>query len=261
METGMKIDFNGKVVAVTGAAGGIGSAIARRFAECGAKVAVCDLRNTAGVVSELNAAGYVSRGYDFDITSREQVAGYFEKIRNELGSVDILINNAGINVGPDERKTVENFSDVWWDRITSVDLGGVFNCSKAAANQMTNGGVILNISSVVGLVPLRNQCAFAAAKAGVANLTKAMAIELAPKNIRVNCVAPGTVGLAITNVLWTADDAMKGLLAHIPMARQARADEIADPVVFLCSDYASYMTGVVVPVDGGWTAGGYARNF
>ena len=126
---------------------------------------------------------------------------------------------------------------------------------------MQNGGAILNISSVVGVVPLRNQCGFAAAKAGVVNLTKAMAIEMAPKKIRVNCICPGTIGIAITNTLWTDDSAMKGLLAHIPLGRQAVPDEIAAPTVFVCSDYASYMTGAVITVDGGWTAGGYARNF
>ena len=126
---------------------------------------------------------------------------------------------------------------------------------------MGNGGTILNISSITGLVPLRNQCAFTAAKAGVINLTKAMALELAPRGIRVNCICPGTVGIAVTNTLWQNSDTMKALLAHIPMGRQALPEEIAGPTVFLCSEYASYITGAVLAVDGGWTAGGYARNF
>lgn len=257
----MDLSFNNKVVVVTGAVGGIGSAIVRGFASCGAKVAICDLHHTENLAEELTATGYTVAGFNFDITSREAVAENFAAIRDTFGSIDILINNAGINVGPDQRKTVEDFSEVWWDRINAIDLTGTFNCSQAAIAYMENGGSIVNISSVVGLVPLRNQCAFAAAKAGVANLTKAMAIELAPKNIRVNCVAPGTVGIAITNTLWQQDDVMKALLAHIPMGRQAIPDEIAAPVLFLCSDLASYMTGTVIPVDGGWTAGGYARNF
>ena len=111
------------------------------------------------------------------------------------------------------------------------------------------------------MVPLRNQCAFTAAKAGVINFTKAIALELAPRGIRANCVCPGTIGIEVTNKLWTDDSKMTALLSHIPMARQGRPSEIANAVCFLASDAASYITGAVLPVDGGWTAGGYARNF
>ena len=255
------MNFKNKTVAVTGAVGSIGSAIVRCFASFGANVAICDLRNTEGLAEELKKEGCNAAAFNFDITSREDVEKGFAEIAKTFGRLDGLVNNAGINVGPDERKTIEAFSDIWWDRIISVDMTGTFNCSKAAIPLMNKGGSIVNISSVVGLVPMRNQCAFAAAKAGVANLTKAMALELAPKEIRVNCIAPGSVGMELTYKLWQDENAMKGLLAHIPMGRQAKADEIAGPVVFLCSDMASYMTGAIVPVDGGWIAGGYARNF
>ena len=181
---------------------------------------------------------------------------------DKFGKIDILINNAGINVGPDERKTIENFSDKWFDGIVSVDLIGTYNCSKAAIPFMTDKGAnIINISSITGMVPLRDQCAFTAAKAGVINMTRAMALELAPKGIRVNSIAPGTIGIAVTNELWKDDERMKGLLAHIPQGRQGQPKFIADAAMFIASDFAEYITGAILPVDGGWTCGGFARNF
>ena len=258
----MNISFSDKVVVVTGAAGGIGQAIVEGFARSGAKVAACDLRNTEEKFSELKNEGFEIKGYDFDITDIECVKDAVSKIIADFGNIDILVNNAGINVGPEQRKTIDEFDDNWWKAIQNVDLNGVYNCSKAIINNMNKaGGAIVNISSVVGLVPLRNQCSFAAAKGAVVNLTKAMAIELADKNIRVNAVAPGTIGIAITKELWKNDDTMKALLAHIPQGRQGKPHEIADAVMFLASDAATYITGAVLPVDGGWTAGGYARNF
>ena len=258
----MEINFKDKVVVVTGAAGGLGLAITEAFAKCGARVAACDLKNTGEKIKELTEKGLSVYGYDFDITDSSIVREKMKEIRSELGDIDILINNAGINVGPDQRKTIENFDDKWWHAIQDVDLGGVYICSKAAINNMgENGGAIINISSIVGMVPLRNQCSFAAAKAGVINLSKAMAIELAEKNIRVNVICPGTIGIEVTNLLWQNDEAMKGLLAHIPQGRQGKPSDIANATLFLASDMAAYITGAVLPVDGGWTAGGFARNF
>lgn len=257
----MNISFENKVVVITGAAGGLGRAMVKGFAECGAKVAACDLKDTKEKIQDILSAGAITC-YDFDVTDGDQVKGFMEQISSELGKIDILVNNAGINVGPDQRKTIENFDDKWWHAIQNVDLNGLYYCSKHGIQNMNPaGGTVVNISSIVGLIPLRNQCSFAAAKAAVCNLTKAMAIELAGKNIRVNAVAPGTIGIAVTNVLWQQDDAMKALLAHIPQGRQGTPEEIASATMFLASDYASYITGAVLPVDGGWTAGGYARNF
>ena len=254
----MNIEFNNKVVVVTGAAGGLGTAIAKNFARDGAKVALCDLKGADETAKEI---GGDAKGYNFDITNREDVANNMAQIAKDFGKIDLIINNAGINVGPDERKTVEDFSDKWWDAIIKVDLDGTYNCTKAALKYMGEGSAVVNISSIVGMIPLRNQCAFTAAKAAVINFTKAIAMELAPKGIRANAICPGTIGIQITNRLWQNDSAMEGLLSHIHMHRQGTPDDIANAVEFLSSDYASYITGAVLPVDGGWTCGGFARNF
>lgn len=257
----MQISFENKVVVITGAAGGLGSYMAKKFAQDKASVAVCDLKGTEKVVDEIAANGGKALACNFDITNREEVAKYMDAIEKKLGKINVLINNAGINVPSEERFTVEKFSDKWWDSILAVDLDGTYNCTKAAVPHFAEGACILNTSSIVGMVPLRNQCAFAAAKAAVINFTKAIAMELAPQGFRANTICPGTIGLEITNKLWQADGIMKALLDHIPMARQGKPDDIACAAEFLASDFASYITGAVLPVDGGWTCGGYARNF
>ncbi len=257
----MNLNLVSKTAVITGGAGGLGRAMAEAFAAEGATVAVCDLRGTEAVAESLRAQGYTAHGFDFDITDRASVAENMARIADRCGGIRVLINNAGINVGPDERKTVDDFSDAWWDAILRVDLDGTYNCVKAAIPYMTEGAAIVNISSIVGMVPLRNQCAFAAAKAAVINFTSAVAMELAPRGIRANTVCPGTIGIAITNRLWQNNTAMEGLLSHIPMGRQGAPHEIANACLFLSSDAASYITGAVLPVDGGWTSGGFARNF
>ena len=258
----MDMNFKDKVVVITGAEGGIGSAMVRKFAENGAKVAICDLKCKGELEKELCAEGKDVKSFSFNVSDKAEAVATMKEIAEVFGKIDVLVNNAGINVGPDERKTVEHFSDKWWDAINRVDLDGVFNCSKAAIPYMTGKNVsILNISSITGMVPLRNQCAFAAAKAGVINLSKAMAMELAPKGIRVNVICPGSIGIAVTNELWKENSAMQGLLSHIPMARQGQPSEIADATLFLSSEMATYITGAVLPVDGGWTCGGFARDF
>ncbi len=257
----MNLNYANKTVVITGGAGGLGSAMASAFSAEGATVAVCDLRGSEAVAGSLRAEGYAALGFDFDITDRAAVAEHMARIAERCGGIHVLINNAGINVGPDERKTVDSFSDKWWDAILRVDLDGTYNCTKLAIPYMKEGAAIVNISSIVGMVPLRNQCAFAAAKAAVINFTSAIAMELAPRGIRANTVCPGTIGIAITNRLWQNNAAMEGLLSHIPMGRQGAPHEIANACLFLASDMASYITGATLPVDGGWTSGGFARNF
>jgi len=257
----MDIRFDGKVVAVTGAGGGIGSAMAHAFAESGASVAVCDIKGAEAAASGIEAKGGRAAAFHLDVTDKANIEDVLRAIEARFGGVDVWINNAGINVGPDQRFPVDQFSDKWWEAIINVDLNGVYNCSKRVVPYLAKRrGNLLNISSVTGVVPLRNQCAFTAAKAGVINFSKAMALELAESGIRVNVIAPGTVGIAKTRQLWTTPGGMEGLLAHIPQHRQAEPGEIADAAVFLASEHASYITGAVLNIDGGWMCG-YARDF
>lgn len=257
----MNISFQDKVVVITGASGGIGQGMVRRFAQDGAQVVLCARKGVLEAAEALRQEGLRAYGYPLDITDRQAVSQTMAAIARDLGRIDVLVNNAGINVGPDQRHTVDEFSDEWWDKILRVDLDGTYHCTKAALPYMPEGSAIVNISSIVGLVPLRNQCAFAAAKAGVNNFTQAIAMELAPRGIRANAICPGTIGIAVTNELWKENSAMAGLLSHIPMGRQGTPEEIANVTAFVASDAASYLTGAVIPVDGGWTCGGFARNF
>ncbi|MDP3064946.1 MAG: SDR family NAD(P)-dependent oxidoreductase, partial [Chloroflexota bacterium] len=184
------------------------------------------------------------------------------------GRVDILVNNAGINLPREGRQPIHQYHDENWHKVLRTDLDGTYLVSRAITPHMVEAkrGKVVNIASVAGLVPLRLQSAFVSAKAGVVNLTRSMALELAPHNVNVNCVAPGSTLTEGTRQLFYSDVAeyqeqAKSLLSHIPMGRPATTDEIAYAVLFLVSDEASYITGVALVVDGGWTAGGYARDF
>ncbi|MFP6591485.1 MAG: SDR family oxidoreductase, partial [Candidatus Latescibacterota bacterium] len=182
------------------------------------------------------------------------------------GRIDILVNNAGVNTA-DHRVPIDEFPKAEWDRLLAVDLDGPYHVSKAVIPSMRTQqyGRIINISSIAGLVPLRLQSAFVAAKAGVVNLTKSMAIELGSAGILVNAVAPGSTLTDGTRQLFYGDDgmfreSMQELLAHIPLGRPGDVEEIAHAVLFLAAPESSYVNGHVLVVDGGWTAG-YVRNF
>jgi NAD(P)-dependent dehydrogenase (short-subunit alcohol dehydrogenase family) len=260
----MKVDLINRVALVTGAAGGIGSAIACRFARNGARVAVSDLDVPGGekLVDDLCRAGHQALFYPMDVTDRAAIGRTTDAIVQNWGNIDILVNNAGINVGPADRFPIDQFNDEQWHKILRVDLDGVYYCSKAVIPHLTGtSGTIINIASVVGLIPFRNQCAFTAAKAGVINLTKAMALELAPRGIRVNVIAPGSILMDKTEQLFYSDpQKAEAMLAHIPLHRPGKPDDIACAALYLASDEASYVTGSVLTVDGGWTCG-FARDF
>lgn len=261
----MKVDLNGKVALVTGAARGIGRAIADALAANGAVVAYTDVdrESAAEAASGVNGASAMT----LNVTDEAQVRQVMERLVAEHGSLDILINNAGTNT-IDYRVTIDDFPRSEWDRLLAVDLTGVFSMSGAAARTMLRqktGGRIVNIASVVGLVPLRLQCAFAAAKAGVINLTRAMAIELGGKGILVNCVAPGSILTDGTRQLFYGEngkfkDSVRRLLDHVPLDRPGTPEEVANAVLFLAAPESSYVNGAVLTVDGGWTAG-YTREF
>jgi len=261
----MKVDLNGKVAIVTGAGGAIGDAIAKRFSENGASVAVCDINVNAGqkIADEITNTGGKAKFFKLDVSDRSIIPTVFNEIVKEFGKIDILVNNAGVNVGGEDRVNITDFSDEKWDWICKIDLEGVYNCSKKVIPHIikAGGGTIINISSVVGMVPFRNQCAFAAAKAGVINLSKAMALELAPNNIRVNCICPGSILSEGTKDLFYGDpQKAEAIMSHIPQHRPGCPDDIAYGVLYLVSAQAGYVTGSVLTIDGGWTCG-YARDF
>jgi len=253
----MKSDLTGKVSLVTGAARGIGRAIADRLAANGGTVYYSD-RDEVEV-------GPTGRTLRLDVTSGDDIVAAVRRVETEAGRLDILVNNAGINTLT-HRVTIDQFPRAEWDRILAVDLTGVYEVSRAFVPLLRRQrGRIINIASIVGLVPLRLQCAYVAAKAGVVNLTKSMALELGPDGILVNGIAPGSTLTDGTRKLFYGDDGLfrdsvRRMLDHVALGRPAEVDEIAVAAQFLADPENTYMTGHVLVVDGGWTAG-YARDF
>ncbi len=261
----MKTDLSGKIALVTGAAQGIGQAIADMLSDNGAHVYYSDLN--VDLAKKAAAKATSGTALAMDVSNEQQVQEGVDQIVREHGKLDILVNNAGINTMK-SRVTADEFPLDEWRRLLDVDLTGLFLVSRAASRVMAKreGGRIVNISSVLGVVPARLQCAFTVAKAGVVQLTRTMAIELAPKNILVNCVAPGSTLTEGTKKLFYSDDALmqeraSRMLSHVPMNRPGTVEEIASAVLYFAAPESSYTTGQTLCVDGGWTAGGFLRDF
>jgi NAD(P)-dependent dehydrogenase (short-subunit alcohol dehydrogenase family) len=261
----MKVELDGKVALVTGSAQGIGQAIADTLARNGARVVYSDL--DADRAAAASHAGGGCLGFALDVGQPDSVVAGVARVLQEFGRVDILINNAGIGVPAAERKTIDEYSLEAWDALLRIDLTGLFLMSREASRAMKTqkSGRIINIASVLGLVPARLQSAYIAAKAGVVNLTKSMALELAPHGVLVNAVAPGSTQTQgwqtwIRDAGSEAQDLHAKLMSHIPLGRPGTTQEIADAVLFLAAPESSYITGHVLTVDGGWTAG-FSRDF
>lgn len=238
-------DLDGRVAVITGAASGIGAATARRFAAEGATVAVID-RDADAVVRV--AAEVDGHAYALDVRDGDEVNEVVDRVAQTLGQIDIVVNNAGTG----DLRPLHTVDDKLWHRLIDVNLTGTFNLTRAAVPYMleTGGGAIVNNASLSGLAPTRNEAAYSAAKAGVISLTKSAALEYGP-TVRVNCVAPGHVRTPMTAVWEQFPEAFAPIAAAIPLGRIGEAHEVAEVILFLASDRASYMTGQTLVVDGG----------
>ncbi len=227
------------------------------LAEAGAKVVVSDidLKECEEVVEEIKTAGGEAFAVKCDISKKDEVDNMISQTVERFGKVDILVNNAGIA----DFKEFLSMTEEDWDRTIDINLKGYFLCSQAAAKDMAKrkSGVIVNIGSIamgqVG-VGFPNLVHYVSSKGGIAGMTEALALDLAPHNIRINTIAPGVIETPMVDPIKSDEEGLKGLLARLPMGRMGRPEEISSAVLFLASDASSYMTGAVINVDGGWLA-------
>jgi 3-oxoacyl-[acyl-carrier protein] reductase len=235
----------GKVAVVTGGSRGIGAAISRELARAGAKVAVnCRSGQEAAEEVAAEVGGAAFRG---DVADPGEAQALIEQVEAQLGDVDLLVNNAGVT-----RDTlIARMTDEDWEVVIDTNLRGTFNTSRAVARKMLRrrAGAIVNLTSVVGLHGNPGQANYAASKAGIIGLTKALARELGSRGVRVNAVAPGYIDTELTRVL--PEQARNAILANTPLGRLGEPEDVAAAVRFLCSDDAAYVTGEVLLVDGG----------
>jgi len=248
-----KLDLTGEAAIVTGAARGIGRAIALALAEFGADVAIFDIDGEGAerTAEEVEALGRRGLGLKVDVTKREEVEQGVRRVVEEFGKVDILVNNAGICINaPAEEMTEEQ-----WDAVMDVNLRAVFICSQVVGREMIKRkkGSIVNIASMSGLIVNRPQpqVSYNASKAGVIALTRSLAVEWAKHGIRVNAISPGYIRTEIT---LSRSDLIPEWIPNIPMGRMGEPEEVAALAVFLASEASSYVTGANFVVDGGYTA-------
>ena len=248
------MEFRGKVVAITGAAGGIGQELCRHFGAQGASIAALDRSDgVLGFAETLRADGIRAEAVVVDIGDAERVVGVFRELTGKLGPVDILINNAGVSRHP----SLERTSPEGWRDDVNTNLNGAYNCAYAVLPNMKarRAGVIVNVGSVNGFSAL-GDAAYSAGKAGMISLTKALALEFGRYNIRTNIVCPGTVRTPIWDHRAARNpEVLERLMRWYPLGRIVEPVEVMRAVAFLASDAASAITRVVLPVDCGLTAG------
>jgi len=246
----------GKVAIVTGGRRGIGKAIALALAEAGADIAVCDRAVEDGelkaVADEVHQLGRRSLAVRADITQKADVDGLVQRVMDEFGVIDILVNNAAMNV----RAPLLELGEEGWDRVIDTDLKGYYLCSQAVGRRMVDQkrGNIINIASTAAIKAAPEMGAYCIAKAGVVMLTRVLALELAKYNIRVNAIAPYMVKTKFSQPLWSDAETLKQLESEIPLGRLAEPEDIVGSVLFLASDASSYITGHTIIVDGGLSA-------
>ncbi|HBT47864.1 MAG TPA: short-chain dehydrogenase [Peptococcaceae bacterium] len=253
----MKLDFENKIVVVTGAGLGIGRATARAFANHGARVAVVDLNeeHARATVEAITAEGGTAAYFVADVSEEEQVKKFFREVLDKWGRVDILINNAGIYY----QGTITSTPLAAWEKVMAVNVRSAYLCAREAVAIMEKqgGGVIINVASEAGLVGIKGQVAYNVSKAALIGLTRSLAVDHAP-SIRVNCLCPGTTATPLVeeSVRRSGDPekARRELEQIRPMNRLGLPEEQAKALLFLASEEVGYATGAVLSVDGGYTA-------
>lgn len=239
-----------QVAVITGGARGIGRAIAEALAAEGATLVIADL-NAEGAQATANeiaqAKGVKAEGAGCDVSKAEDCAALIDGVVKRHGRIDILINNAGIT----RDKLLARMTEQDWQLVLNINLNSVFNCSKAAARVMSRqrSGRIVSIASVVGIMGNAGQCNYAASKAGIIGFSKSLAREIGSRGVTVNCIAPGFIATAMTDVL--PEDVKAKLMDSIPLGRLGLAEDVAQAALFLASPAAAYITGSVLQVDGG----------